>query len=140
MNQATKTSQVAQLIVSGYNLWPGVRVTTIKGEIDNDHEGAERKTPAGSVGWINSVNDDPSGITYNVLFDNGAWVILDRSELDDATQYKIAAPDGPLHLALYIKYGFANECTMHDEGMFLAVEDLVNSHDAIIQLVNPDLL
>lgn len=140
MNQANKNSQAARLVASGYNLWPGVRVTTLKGEIDTDHEGQERRTPATAVGWINSVNDDPSGMTYNVLFHNGAWVILTRSELDDATQYALAKPDSPAHLAMYIKHGLANDCTIHDEGMHLAVEDLVNSHDEIIRLVNPDWL
>lgn len=140
MNEAKEITQVARLIAAGYNLWPGVRVTTLKGEIDTDDNGAERITTPGSIGWINSVNDETSEVTFNVLFDNGAWVILERAELDDPAQYRLAKPDSPLHLALYIKHGLANECNLLEAGMFRAVEDLANSHDEIIKQVNPDLL
>lgn len=127
--------QIKHLRQRGFELWPGVRVMTKNGEIDTGPEGEERKTPAGTVGWIDSVNHIQADgvVVFSVHFHNGAAVIIDATELADQAQYTVAAPASPRELALYIRHGFSKDYTILDEPMFAAVEFLASSHDAIIK-------
>lgn len=126
--------QIKHLRQRGFELWPGVRVTTKNAEIDTGPEGEERKTPAGTVGWIDSVNHIQADgvVVFSVHFPNGAAVIIDANELADPAQYEVASPTSPRELALYIRHGFSKDYTVLDEPMFAAVEKLANSYETIL--------
>ena len=74
----------------GSGIYPGLRVQTISGELDTDSEGEERHTPPGSWGWIESHNHaDHWGLNHwDLMFPNGASVVVTETELRDAAQYK----------------------------------------------------
>jgi hypothetical protein len=64
----------------------GLKVRTINGELDEDHEGNERTTRAGSWGWVAGQNCPGE---WHVFFPNGAAVVLTEAELRDPDQYDI---------------------------------------------------
>jgi len=51
--------------------------------VDEDESGAERTTPAGSVGRLDA---NTSPFTWSVVFDNGAAGFFSEAELVDAAQ------------------------------------------------------
>lgn len=134
-------SSIKQLNTRGYAVWPGVRVKTINGEIDTDHLGAERETPPGSVGWLDSINcvDNEGVISFSVHFDNGAAIVLTRAELDESAKYQLLSPITIRQLALYLRHGFkVAELTIYDDAMVCAVEALTSQYDEIIVVTEPN--
>ena len=130
-------SSIKQLSASGYEVWPGIRLKTINGEIDTDHLGAERETPPGSVGWVDSINciDHEGVISFNVHFDNGAAIVLTREEMDEKAQYQLLSPLTVRQLALYLRHGFqVAELTLYDASMVCAVEALTSQYDEILDV------
>lgn len=69
---------------------PGLLVRSIEGECDSDEHGQDRKAPAGAVGRI---IDEAGADSWNVVFPNGCWVILDLAELRDVLAYELIAAD-----------------------------------------------
>lgn len=65
---------------------PRVSVQTLKGEIDTDENGQERTTPPGTWGYVSGHNHDDH---WNVIFPNGAWVVLTEEEMSDPEQYQL---------------------------------------------------
>ena len=61
----------------------GDSVVNLREELDDDDD-KERRTPPGTRGRVVSI---PSTDVINVNFDNGAFIILTRSELYDPNQY-----------------------------------------------------
>jgi len=82
--------------------FPGMRVQTLMGEIDTDHSGAERSTPALTWGHICGHNHSDH---WDVCFPNGAWVVLTEAELADSSSYQTAVPETLEQIALALKYG-----------------------------------
>ena len=116
-------SSIKQLNARGYAVWPGVRVKTINGEIDTDHLGAERETPPGSVGWLDSINcvDNEGVISFCVHFDNGAAIVLTRAEMDESAKYQLLSPLTIRQLALYLRHGFkVADLTIYDDAAYFS--------------------
>lgn len=67
------------------SFWPGLLITTLKGEIDTDEDGAERHTPAGTVGVLDHQSNPGQ---WSVHFGD-AWVFLEESEMLDPEQYHL---------------------------------------------------
>ncbi len=69
-------------------LRPGMKVQTLHGEFDEDHEGNERITRPGSWGYLLHLKQPAPG-EWHVLFLNGAAVVLTDAELRDGEKYRV---------------------------------------------------
>jgi hypothetical protein len=65
---------------------PGLKVRTLRGELDESQAGNSRLTPAGSWGWVARPNAPGE---WHVFFPNGAAVVITDSELRDPDQYDV---------------------------------------------------
>jgi hypothetical protein len=64
----------------------GTQVTTLHGENNSDEYSQPRHTAPNSIGTVEHIDTDirvPPGRDplYHVIFPNGAWIILDTSEI-----------------------------------------------------------
>lgn len=86
------------------DIGPGVRVCTRAGELDLDEHSNERHTAAGTWGHIAELNQtDRLGVdSWDVVFPNGAWVVVTTSELLDVTQYHLDEPNSTEEIALWL--------------------------------------
>jgi hypothetical protein len=70
----------------------GREVFNLIEEIDEDHNGRERRTLPGSRGIVVAVfpeDDAPGNAPIDVVFYNGAWIRLTREEINDPEQYRL---------------------------------------------------
>lgn len=72
----------------------GSLIKTLKGELDLDEDGLERKTAPGEIGRVQEVRYSPDAPVgqrhcHDVIFLNGAWVILWEEEIGDPEQYEV---------------------------------------------------
>ena len=69
----------------------GTQLITLRGENDSDEHDELRITAPNTVGKIEHIDtdiaDDP---LYHVIFPNGAWIILDTSEITDPQLYTVS--------------------------------------------------
>ena len=65
----------------------GTKITSIKGEVDDDGD-VEQRTGPMAVGVIKRASYYPScGWSYNVWFDNGTSVFIDEKEINNPDEY-----------------------------------------------------
>jgi hypothetical protein len=67
----------------------GQRIINLEVEIDYDEHDNERITPVGSVGQIARLNHVDDDFYYDVLFPNGAWIVLSSDEIKNPTKYQL---------------------------------------------------
>lgn len=114
-------------------IYPGLRVQTLSGEIDTDHKGAERRTPAGAWGHVTSHNHADH---WNLSFPNGAWVVITEAELRDAAQYRFGKPKTLEQTTLALQYA-QNEMglTILDDQCILFMQDVAGEPQRILDLI-----
>lgn len=85
----------------------GTRFESLNPVIDDDENGQERTTPAGSIGEITSIDNCPSqGITYGFGFPStGGTGYLLEAELRDPQQFRLIE-DGAPFTGTYEEYVF----------------------------------
>jgi hypothetical protein len=112
---------------------PGLRVQTLKGELDTDERGAERITPPGTWGHIQAHNHADH---WDITFPNGAWVVVTEAELADATQYVLRAPQSLLECALALQYGSkVLELTILDDWMMPFTQEVAGNPQQVLELI-----
>lgn len=109
--------------------YPGLRVQTLAGEIDTDHKGSERHTPAAAWGHISAHNHADH---WDVCFPNGAWVVITESELSDTVAYRTAPPQTLEQCALALQYGQATTQLTYLDGHLSDVTQTVAGNPALI--------
>ncbi len=115
-------------------LYPGISVITVKGELDTDHTGQERQTPPGAFGHIASHNHADH---WDVVFSNGAWVVLTEAELGDPLQYTLGSPRTLEQCALALKHGQeVLELTLLDDPLIRFTEFVAGNPGHILELIN----
>lgn len=114
---------------------PGTCVQSVRGESDLDHNGRERHTGPVAWGLVRSLNhvDDEGVKNWDVVFENGTWVVLSSVELRDSPGYYIDDPNEPEDILLRIKY-------LCDEELLCYLDDPIVS--LVQQLLDqtPDML
>ena len=70
------------------DIWIGLRIKSLKQDMDRDEYDQERLIPIGSSGTIWRLNHvDASGERhYDVSWDNGAWTIYSKTEIGNDLQ------------------------------------------------------
>lgn len=68
----------------------GMRIKTLKGELDSDERDGQRVTPPGTVGVVSAHNHADH---WDVTFPNGAWVVLTEAEMADPSLYTLVDTD-----------------------------------------------
>lgn len=115
------------------NIYPGLRVQTIAGELDTDSHGTERHTPPGTWGHISDHNHADH---WDLVFPNGAWVVVTEAELSDATHYKLDRPQTLEQNVLALQYGQNQlEQTILDEWMMPFTEQIAGNPQQILNLI-----
>lgn len=113
-------------------VFPGLRVQTHLGEQDTDNEGAPRYTQPGAWGHISSHNHVDH---WNLVFPNGACVVVTEAELQDATQYWLDQPRTLEECALALQYGQDHlELTILDDWMMPLTEQVAGNPKQILDL------
>lgn len=85
---AEREANRLQPVVAPQRLMPGMKVQTLRGELDEHHEGNDRQTAAGSWGWLAQPAQFEPG-AWHVFFPNDAAVILTDAELRNADLYRV---------------------------------------------------
>lgn len=113
-------------------IWPGTRVRTLLGETDSLPDGSERLTPPGTWGHIASHNHADH---WDVVFPNGAWLVITEGELQDSGQYMLASAQSVREHALSLKYGLEEkELTILDDEMIEHTQAITCNPNWILDL------